>query len=375
MKILFVSTMAGAAWGGSEELWVNAADYALEKGHEVNVSVYDWGELHPRISSLKQKGAKINLRKRIFFGTAVSKRIKGFVIKKIFSSKEVIKLKQFKPDAIVISQGTVYECMSHEFVELQTATNAQMLIITQANSEYETLPTACFEIGRTLFKSATKLFFVSKRNEVVAERQLAMKFNNAQVISNPANILNYDLCKWNSTESVNFAFVGRLDSAVKGLGVLLQVLGEDVWSTRNWILNLYGKGGDENYLKELVKLYKLEKKVNFNGFVENIKNVWDANHVLLMPSTLEGTPLSLIEAMLCGRTAVVSDVGGNAELIDDNVSGFVAEAPSVNSFGKALERMWSKKATLQDLGVVSRNMVLQKIKLDAHKEIVDLIDK
>jgi hypothetical protein len=34
MRCLFISTMAGAPWGGSEELWVRSADYAIEKGHE-----------------------------------------------------------------------------------------------------------------------------------------------------------------------------------------------------------------------------------------------------------------------------------------------------------------------------------------------------
>ena len=52
-------------------------------------------------------------------------------------------------------------------------------------------------------------------------------------------------------------------------------------------------------------------------------------------------PLALVEAMLCGRTAVVTDVGGNAEWIEDGETGFVAEAATAKSFGAALkERGW-----------------------------------
>ena len=280
-----------------------------------------------------------------------------------------------KPDAIIISQGTIYECMFPEFLDLQSSSKAKTIIITQANSEYETLPAVCFELGRKLFSNAFKLYFVSKRNEVVAERQLAMKFNNSNVVSNPANLADFEICKWNESEIVYFAFVGRLNSTVKGLGVLLEILGQEKWKNRGWVLNLYGQGEDEAYLKELVKLYKLENKVIFNGFINDIKKVWNVNHILLMPSTLEGTPLSLIEAMLCGRTAVVSDVGGNTELINDETNGFVAEAPSVNSFGKAMERMWRRKEELAKLGAEANDSIKNKISLNAHETILNSISQ
>ena len=283
MKILFISTMAGSKWGGSEELWVKSADYALKQGNEVIVSVYDWGDLHPKLANLKEKGAKLHLRKRIFYGSSVKQRIKGFVVKKMFASNQILKLKSYKPDAIIISQGTIYECMFPEFLDLQSSSKAKTIIITQANSEYETLPAVCFELGRKLFSNAFKLYFVSKRNEVVAERQLAMKFNNSNVVSNPANLADFEICKWNESEIVYFAFVGRLNSTVKGLGVLLEILGQEKWKNRGWVLNLYGQGEDEAYLKELVKLYKLENKVIFNGFINDIKKVWNVNHILLMP--------------------------------------------------------------------------------------------
>ena len=365
--------MAGAPWGGSEELWVKAAGYAVEKGHTVIASVYNWGDFHPKLAALKEKGAQIDFRKRVFYGSSVMQRIKGFAIKKAFSSNEILKLKKYDADVIIISQGTIYECMFPEFLSLQENTKAKIIVITQANSEYETLPSLCFETGRELFKNASQIYFVSKRNAEVAERQLAMKFNNSTIVSNPANLNNYNVCKWNESETINFAFVGRLNSAVKGLGVLLQILGEEQWKDRDWKLNLYGKGEDEVYLKELVKLYGLGAKVIFNGFVNDIKKVWEENHLLLMSSTLEGTPLSLTEAILCGRTAVVSDVGGNAELIEDEVNGFVAEAPSVKSFGKAMERMWSRKSDLQKLGVHANEIVSAKIDLNSFALIIDSV--
>jgi glycosyltransferase involved in cell wall biosynthesis len=367
--------MAGASWGGSEELWVQAAAHALEKGHHVVVSVYDWGGLHPKLKQLQEKGAEISLRKRIYYGGSAAQRIKGFFVKKVFSANEVLALKKHRPDAIIISQGTIYECMFPEFNILAETTAAKLVVITQANSEYETIPSACFDYGRKLFGSAFQLYFVSKRNLEVAERQLAMTLKNATVVSNPANLESYEIGKWNEPAMISFAFVGRLNSTVKGLGVLLQILGQPQWQERSWQLNLYGRGEDEAYLKELVKLYRLEKKVSFRGFVNDIKQVWEANHVLLMPSTLEGTPLSLIEAMLSGRTAVVSDVGGNTELIEEGANGFVAEAPSVHSFGKAMERMWMRRGELQEFGKAANRSITANVRFDAHEQIIQALEK
>lgn len=362
MKLLFISTMASSSWGGSEELWVKSANYATKQGHQVIASVYNWQPLHPKLIELKNNGAEIHFRRKIYYGTSTYSRIKGFIIKKLFSQKDIETLITSKPDAIIISQGTVYECMYPEFIKLSNATNAKVFIITQANSEYDTLPHHCFEIGRELFKKASHLFFVSNRNLLVAERQLAIKLSNASVISNPANLNSYNICEWNTSDTIHMAFVGRLNSTVKGLGVLFQILSDEKWIHRDWCLNLYGKGDDEDYLKKLTAFYNLNDRINFKGFVNDVNSIWRENHILLMPSTLEGTPLTLIEAMLCGRTAVVSDVGGNAELIIDAENGFVAEAPSVFSFGNAMERMWNKK---RELTVFSEN---------ARKRILDIID-
>jgi glycosyltransferase involved in cell wall biosynthesis len=90
----------------------------------------------------------------------------------------------------------------------------------------------------------------------------------------------------------------------------------------------------------------------FEGFVTEIEKVWSLNHVLVMPSRIEGLPLALVEAMLCGRPAVVTDVAG-AEVIEDGVSGFLAEAASVGCVGDALERFWTRKEEARNIGAAA----------------------
>lgn len=52
-------------------------------------------------------------------------------------------------------------------------------------------------------------------------------------------------------------------------------------------------------------------------------------------------PLGLIEAPIFGLPIVATDVGGNAELVDDGINGFLSSAPSVPLFGDAMEKLYN----------------------------------
>jgi glycosyltransferase involved in cell wall biosynthesis len=80
------------------------------------------------------------------------------------------------------------------------------------------------------------------------------------------------------------------------------------------------------------------------------EEIWASNHVLIMPSRLEGLPLAMVEAMLCGRPIIATDVGGHAEVIEDGVTGFLADAPTVQSITEALNRFWARRADAQTIG-------------------------
>ena len=75
----------------------------------------------------------------------------------------------------------------------------------------------------------------------------------------------------------------------------------------------------------------------------------------MMCSAAEGKPLALTEAMVCGRPAVVTDVGGNAELIEDGITGFVAESAMRELVGRSsaeevrIENRGNIEAAVRDL--------------------------
>ena len=61
------------------------------------------------------------------------------------------------------------------------------------------------------------------------------------------------------------------------------------------------------------------------------------------------------------RPAMVTNVGGNAELIEDGRSGFVAAAPTANDFSETMERAWSRRAEWRDIGMAARAAAHAKV--------------
>jgi glycosyltransferase involved in cell wall biosynthesis len=231
------------------------------------------------------------------------------------------------------------------------------------------------QVARKVFTQARHVVFVSNKNYRTAERQISCRLANAGVVFNPLNIKNGDALPFPGKEKRSFACVARMDCSFKGQDILFQVLGDKQWKDRDWELNLYGAGPDEAYLKDLAALYGLSDRIHFRGHVDDIEKVWVVNHIQLMPSISEGTPLALVEAMLCGRPAVVTDVGGNAEMITEGVTGFIAEAASPCSFGKAMEKAWLHAGDWEEYGINAHQYVKKNVDFQPWQTLLGLLTR
>ena len=70
--------------------------------------------------------------------------------------------------------------------------------------------------------------------------------------------------------------------------------------------------------------------------------------------------MSLVEAMLCGRPAVATDVGGVRRWIDDHRTGFLSEAPTSFSLGQALERAWQARDRWPAIGAAAHDFAVEQ---------------
>jgi glycosyltransferase involved in cell wall biosynthesis len=350
MRIAFISGMAGAPWGGSEFLWSNAAQKLLEAGHSVFVSVAEWPETPSAVVKLRNAGALVDKRRR---GRA---RIGQWIFKKIVGKKESgfranaswEKIKRFFPDLVCISHGGTV--CGLEWMTRCRDEGIHYVSIAQANFEQWWPDDRQFDAVAGAYLEAEKSYFVSKANLDLFQRQIGTLLENSEVVSNPFNVSWDAAPAWPESSEFRFACVGRLDPAAKGQDLIFQVLSLPKWRDRAVTVTLFGKGPCENSLRRLAALEGVLDRVTFAGHVADVEEVWKSHHALLLPSRYEGLPLCLVEAMLCGRPSIVTDVAGNREPLEDGVTGFIAESPSVEHLDAAMERAWERRHEWEAIG-------------------------
>ena len=362
--------MGGGPWGGSETLWYKMACYLQELGHEVSASVFKWPQTPSPIIGLSKNGTSVHYRKRTTIEGKKGKAI-GFFNKIAFGKGDLLRIMKDKPDVLFFSLGSAFDLSAEPYGSFVSNLKIPYFVYLSLNTEYEILPFPQYQLQRDIFKNAKNVFFPSFRNLETAKRQLCTNLNNGVVINNPITFNSTAEMPFLNSDIISFASVARLDAFVKGQGVLLEIFSKKEWHNRKWKLNIYGKGNDEKYLMELSKFYKLEDRVSFFGHVNDIRSdIWANNHVLLMPSQYEGCPISLYDAAICSRPSVVSDVGGNAEFVENGFNGYVAEAPSVKSFGASMEKLWQSKNEMEEFGKNARKKALSILDLSPEKTII-----
>lgn len=116
-----------------------------------------------------------------------------------------------------------------------------------------------------------------------------------------------------------------------------------------------------------------EARVRFAGHVPDVVGIWRDHHALLLLSRYEGLPLAMIEAMLCGRPCIVTNVAGNAEFITEGRTGFLAAYPSIDAVDDALNRAWQARGRWPAMGAEAARIVRQLVPPSPSRRMAELL--
>jgi glycosyltransferase involved in cell wall biosynthesis len=76
-------------------------------------------------------------------------------------------------------------------------------------------------------------------------------------------------------------------------------------------------------LKENIQKYRLEKHIILHDYVEETASLYQLADAFVLPSLIEGWSISVMEAMFYGLPLILTDVGGNGEIIRDIGNGLL----------------------------------------------------
>lgn len=377
MTIAFVSFIKDP-WGGSEVLWAEAAQLALAQGHRVVISALKVARPSEPLQRLEAAGARVHLR-RGFINPAWgrNRRIlnKARILLLNLLSNPYRHIAAERPDIVVFTGACYSMLLNRPLYRLVRKHGIPLLLNNQVNIEY-TRPIDREQAAflREVYGYASLAVFVSRRNLTVTERHLVQRIPRSVVVRNPVNLRSLEPVPMPPSEDGwRLAIVANLLVNHKGHDLLLELLSDDKWKARPLRLHIYGSGSDEAHIRELIAFYGLEGRVVMEGSASDIRAVWALNHLLVMPSLNEGMPLSVVEAMVCGRPVVTTDVGGNTEWITDGVEGFIAGGANTRALDAALEAAWQCRGEWTSIGKKAHERALALHDPDAGGTLLRLI--
>jgi glycosyltransferase involved in cell wall biosynthesis len=369
VRICILSIFGGTPWAACEELWAKTAHAALDDGHDVAIVTKRCPEVPAPIAALRARGASTFWRKH-----DQSRRIDRQIDRRIYPLPAVAR---WRPDVLFLSFGAFYEIAYREDAERWVAALGIPYIVVVHHNFDARGPMPEPYVRRRMaafYGGASCATFVAEGNLQAAVRQIASPLPNARVVRTQVNLRHWDAAPWpESPEPVQMACVGRLAVGYKGQDLLLEALAGPAWRDRPWRLRFYGSGDDRPYLEDLAGHFEIADRVDYPGHVADIHALWAQNHLLVMPSRSEGTPAALVEAQICGRPAVVTDVGGNAEWVEEPITGFVADAASTRSFGAALERAWAARSRWEEMGSTAHREAVAKADPEPGRSMLGLL--
>jgi glycosyltransferase involved in cell wall biosynthesis len=162
------------------------------------------------------------------------------------------------------------------------------------------------------------------------------------------------------------AFVGRIDP-LKDLLTLFRAFALVLEQIPQARLRVYGaapKGG-ERYHEECLALVAelgLGEAVIFEGQCSAVSEAYAASHVVVLSSISEGFPFSVIEAMVCARPLVATEVGGVAEAIGP--TGLVVPPRRPDKFAEACVQLLTDHPRRLALGRAARERALELFSIE-----------
>jgi sugar transferase (PEP-CTERM/EpsH1 system associated) len=177
------------------------------------------------------------------------------------------------------------------------------------------------------------------------------------------------------TASLTLGTVGRFDP-IKNQGALLTAFARLAPRFPNLRLTIVGDGSLKAALQAQAASLGLADRVTFTGARSDTPDLLRGFDVFVLPSLNEGVSNTILEAMATGLPVVAGRVGGNPELVVDDVTGRLYDPGGPAALEQALLPYLTDPALREAHGAAARRRVVQYFRLEAMvQRYLDLYDE
>jgi glycosyltransferase involved in cell wall biosynthesis len=201
-----------------------------------------------------------------------------------------------------------------------------------------------------------------------ATKQALVEFENIprrsiNVIYNGIEELNVDIEKVKQLklslnldeDKIILGTIARFDS-IKNHKMMLKAFAEVLKKNSNAILLIVGDGDERESIEALIRELNITDNIILTGYEPNPQHYLAMMDIYLLSSFSEGTSMTLLEAMSLSKPCVVTDAGGNAEIIKDKVNGLVTENDNMEQFSLGCTELLVNREQRRQCGVEGRKI-------------------
>ena len=128
-------------------------------------------------------------------------------------------------------------------------------------------------------------------------------------------------------------------------------------------LVLVGRGPLEAELGHQVAQHGLTDRVIFHGEEADMASLLPLLDTFVLASSTEGSSNAILEAMACGLPTIATAVGGNTELIDAGLTGFLVPARSPDQIALAMGELLTRPNLAHSMGLNARRRAVRRFSL------------
>jgi glycosyltransferase involved in cell wall biosynthesis len=137
-------------------------------------------------------------------------------------------------------------------------------------------------------------------------------------------------------------------------------------------LCMVGDGPDRAELEQRAHELGIMRDTLFLGYQRHVAPFYAAFDALVLPSSNEGTPVSVIEALAAGTPVVATRVGGVPDVVRDGEDGFLVETGDTEALAERLTCLAADSELRRRMGAAARGRVLSRYAVD---RLVDDVDR
>jgi glycosyltransferase involved in cell wall biosynthesis len=183
-----------------------------------------------------------------------------------------------------------------------------------------------------------------------------------------------NLADWNTASrpakvpgEVLVTTVGNIRS-VKGHDVFIKAAASIVLQFPKVSFSIAGDVLEPAYFAELQTLVRdlnLSGRFHFSGGVTSLREHLSAADIFVLPSRSEGFSNAIIEAMAASLPVVATNVGGNAEAVQEGVSGLLVPSEDPAALAAAITRLLSDPSLAMKMGAAGKQLAAEKFTTEA----------